>query len=154
MFTKFDTNKSTDGCELPRTGRNVFLIFTNITDYNKTTYLLVHVIKTYLDPSKPTQEGGGDLGYPKRTCDNMLVVRMWLQTDGTTNFRDAGLTSTLSYPKTSSINSVARSQKKNCKWYTLQGNVVTNLKSQNMPQGCYLMKSGSSLKKQVFLYPY
>lgn len=154
FFSKLDTNKTTETCYLPKTGDNQFLVFTHLASNNKINYLLVHVIRAYVDPSKPTMQGGGALDYPLTTCDNMLVVEMWLQTDGTTNFKDAGLTSTFSKPKILMSNQAILSRNDNCKWYTLQGNVVTDLKPQKMPQGCYLIKNGSLLKKQVFMYHY
>jgi hypothetical protein len=154
IFTKLDTSKTTSGCALPRAVGNAYLVFTNSTVGAKTTFLLVHVIKAYVDPLKPTQEGGGDLGYPRTTCNNMLIVEMYFQTDGSTNFKGAGFTSALSNQKISSINPVTRSQKEIRKWYDIQGNVVSDHNSRNMTEGCYLLKNGSSLKKQVCINHY
>jgi hypothetical protein len=78
-------------------------IFTKISGTAQTIYLLVNVIKAFTDPNKPTITGGGDLGYPVTTCTNMLVVDMWLQTDGSTNFQGAQLVSTYNNSKTPPI---------------------------------------------------
>jgi hypothetical protein len=156
QFRKIDFNKSTSQCLLPKTN-NSFMIFSNPTLPNDTTYLLVHALGSYVDGSKPTQQGGGSLGCPLTTCINMLIVDMWLQTDGSTNFKDADLTSIRESQKPLSVTSKKESQNVHIQVYNLQGiplSGLMNKKSNNISHGCYVIKNGSLLKKQVILTPY
>lgn len=149
IFSKLDVNKTEDKCYLPITSSDHFLIFTDSIIKNKVNYLLVHVIKDYLDASKPYQEGGGAMDYPRTICNNMLIVEMWFQPDGTPNFNGVQFTSTLPPPRITGSNPIIPSHKEKDTWYNLQGNVIADIKSPNMPRGCYLLKYGSILKKQV-----
>jgi hypothetical protein len=161
QFSKFDTSKSQYYCSLPQAIPNSFYdsiyVFSTTSVFNRPTYLLVRVVALYLNPAKPTQTGGGALGYPVETCKNMLVVDLFLQTDGSTNFSGAQITPIL-VP-----NRQAREEKRSLleastvsQVYDLQGRSVSiarNGTPSHIPPGCYLQKYGAGLKKLAVINP-
>jgi hypothetical protein len=158
-FIKIDTSgQSYNQCLLPTAHDLSPYIFSNTTGSTNTTYLLVNVMKAYTDLKKPTISEGGDLGYPVETCVNMLVVDMWLQTDGTTNFQGVQLVSTYSNPKTQSRQTtvVSFTEAPHQHVYDLKGRCIsfsTKRKSSDVPQGCYFIKDGLHLKRVVLITP-
>jgi hypothetical protein len=159
QFRKSDTSKSY-GCYLPQAipnsyDGNIFIFSTELL--SRTGYLLVRVDTLYLDLKKPTQTGGGDLGYPFETCKNMLVVSLYLQTDGSTNFAGAQITPILVPDnQTRGVKRPLPEAATSSRLYTLQGRSVTigpNGTYAQIPRGCYFVKCGNGLKKQVLFNP-
>jgi hypothetical protein len=153
---KIDTSKNNAPCLLPTAHGLSTYVFSKVSGTAQITYMLVNVMEEFTDPKKPTISGGGDLGYPERTCINMLVVDMWLQTDGTPNFQGAQLVSTYDkQPKTQSNSTVASlTALSNQHVYDLKGCSISLSKKQksfDVPQGCYFVKDGPQLKRLVLI---
>jgi hypothetical protein len=159
-FFKFDTTRLYEGapCHLPKVGGPDYkpFVFINTAGFTKTTYLLVNVMGSYIDQKKPTQTGGGDLGYPVRTCTNMLIVDMWLQTDGSANFAGASITSIGGAQAPSGIVSLPLARPSHLQLYDLRGRSLSstvNGRPFAAPQGCYLVKDGQILRKRAMIAP-
>lgn len=160
LFRKYDTLRSAYSCDLPKlhgtsTGSNIF-IFTENSQASRPRYVVVVVDTLYLDRTKPTIIGGGSLGYPLETCKNMLVVDMYLQTDGTTNFREAFHTGINDRAGRRVAAAKMSEPLSGIQYVTLQGRTMPSLmhkKPASFPQGCYFLKNGNVLKKKVLINP-
>jgi hypothetical protein len=157
QFRKCDTSRSGSYCNLPQSGYNNIYIFSYSSKSKVIWNLLVQVKKLYLDEAKPTQTRGGDMGYPFETCENMLVVDLYLQTDGSTNFRGAELTPILMEPHSQArINPKTAENSLAFQLFNLQGRAVSFPKfgaSSRVPRGCYIKKCGTRLNKLALVNP-
>jgi hypothetical protein len=147
-FYKIDSSKSCLFCANPF---YTIFIFSNTTIPNITTYVLVQVDTFYLDTRKPTRTGGGALGYPLETCKNMLVVDLYLQPDGSTDFSGAGIVPVIKNVGAARHTAALYSA---FKYYDLQGRAISFARDgtrAHVPHGCYFRKSGNILEKNIMM---
>jgi hypothetical protein len=151
LFEKIDTFNHSS-CVLPTAKFGDFLIFTNRFSLPTSTYLLVQVGTYYLNNLKPTETGGGDMGYPFETCRNMLVVDMYYQTDGSLDFSKANITSINSSYRPGKFKA-AGAISSSVKVFDLQGHLILKRNDNTpliLPHACYFIKSGTRLEKYLF----
>jgi hypothetical protein len=153
---KVDSSNSYGACgRLPTMNNRGFCIFIHINPSKDTNYVLVRIGNDYLNSSKPHDIASEDThGYPGSfACNNMLIVDMYLQTDGSLDFSTAHITSVnkpSSLVKLKQVPEILSSDK----IFDVQGNAVkafngkTPLKLRN---GCYFKKSGSRWERFLFV---
>ncbi|HUI91909.1 MAG TPA: hypothetical protein VLX68_06640 [Chitinivibrionales bacterium] len=141
---------------IPNSDADNIFIFGTTSIFVFTTYVLVRVDTLYLDPAKPTQTFGGQLGYPVETCKNMLVVDIYVQPNGSTDFSGAQITSTL-FPSNRERGTKYLMAKtySSFQLFDLQGRAVSFIcdgTHGHVPCGCYLEKRGTYMTKRAFIY--
>jgi hypothetical protein len=152
---KVDSSNSHGTCGLPTMNSREFCVFFHINPLKDTNYVLVRIGNCYLNSTKPHDNANYDmLDRPGNfSCNNMLIVDMYLQTDGSLDFSTAHIT-TETKPsilvKLKLIPEITVSDK----IYDVQGHAVKVFKGKTplkLRNGCYFKKSGSRLERFLFV---